>query len=141
MPRAEPLQLKAAACQTFAVYQENHGDPLHVRRSVTDIYTHRESLVRNHEPCAKVLGNKYILQIRPILSKLEAPCSLLSIGLVQRGIPWDFPPKLPSCVNAWQASAVRVFTVHVAMCANSCNYEVGNSGGTGPRGLPLFDIY
>ena len=54
MPRAEPLQLKAAACQTFAVYQENHGDPLYVytsnyyyyypahalrmRRSVTDIY-------------------------------------------------------------------------------------------------------
>ena len=49
MPRAEPLQLKAAACQTIAVYQENHGDPLLVqvriiiiilrmRRSVTDIY-------------------------------------------------------------------------------------------------------
>ena len=72
MPRAEPLQLKAAACQTFAVYQENHGDPLHVqviiiiiilrmRRSVTDIYiyiyTYRESLGRNHEPCAKALGN------------------------------------------------------------------------------------
>ena len=35
-------------------------------RSVTDIYiyiyiyTHRESLVRNHEPCAKALGNNYI---------------------------------------------------------------------------------
>ena len=34
-----------------------------MRRSVTDIYiyiyiyTHRESLVRNHEPCAKALGN------------------------------------------------------------------------------------
>ena len=68
------LQLKAAACQTFAVYQENHGYPLHVqviliiiilrmRRSVTDIpyiYTHRESLLRNHEPCAKALGNYYI---------------------------------------------------------------------------------
>ena len=26
-----PLQLKAAACQTFEVYQENHGDPLHVQ--------------------------------------------------------------------------------------------------------------
>ena len=26
-----PLQLKAAACQTFKVYQENHGDPLHVQ--------------------------------------------------------------------------------------------------------------
>ena len=24
------------------------------------IYTHRESLVRNHEPCAKALGNYYI---------------------------------------------------------------------------------
>ena len=23
------------------------------------IYTHRESLVRNHEPCAKALGNNY----------------------------------------------------------------------------------
>ena len=33
-----------------------------MRRSVTDIYiyiyTHRESLVRNHEPCAKALSNK-----------------------------------------------------------------------------------
>ena len=27
------LQLKAAACQTFAVYQENHGDPLQVYTS------------------------------------------------------------------------------------------------------------
>ena len=69
------LQLKAAACQTFEVYQENYGDPLQVqviiiiilrmRRSVTDIYIyiyiyiyiHLESLVRNHEPCAKALGN------------------------------------------------------------------------------------
>ena len=63
MPRAEPLQLKAAACQTFAVYQENHGDPLHVQVIIfiikcdRHIYTHRESIVRNHEPYAKALGN------------------------------------------------------------------------------------
>ena len=24
------------------------------------IYTHRESLLRNHEPCAKALGNNYL---------------------------------------------------------------------------------
>ena len=72
----------------FAVYQENHGDPLHaytsnnnnnypahaqrMRRSVTDIYiyiyTHRESLVRNHEPCAKALGNNnYYMHVLPPL--------------------------------------------------------------------------
>ena len=55
------LQLKAAACQTFAVYQENHGDPCAAHAQKRDrhiyIYTHRESLVRKHEPCAKALGN------------------------------------------------------------------------------------
>ena len=37
--------------------------PAHARRSVTDIYiyTHRESLVRNHEPRAKALGN-YVMR-------------------------------------------------------------------------------
>ena len=75
MPRAEPLQLKA-----FAVYQENHGDPLHAYtsnnnnnypahaqkryRHIIYIYTHRESLVRNHEPCAKALGNYTVLITR-----------------------------------------------------------------------------
>ena len=65
---------------------ENHGDPLHVytsnnyyylahaqyypehaqkcdRHIYIYIYTHRESLVRNHEPCAKALGNNNIINI------------------------------------------------------------------------------
>ena len=82
MPRAEPLQLKAAACQTFT--GNIPGKPwrpiariiiqviiiiiiiLRMRRRGTDIYiyiiyTHRESLVRKHEPCAKALSNKQVL--------------------------------------------------------------------------------
>ena len=80
MPRAEPLQLKAAACQTFAgnipgkpwrpiartsnyyYYYPAHAQRM--RRSVTDIYIYIYIYiiiyVRNHEPCAKALGNNYI---------------------------------------------------------------------------------
>ena len=71
MPRAEPLQLKAAACQTFTgnipgkpwrpiartsnyyYYYPAHAQRM--RRSMTDIYIY----VRNHEPCAKALGNTH----------------------------------------------------------------------------------
>ena len=76
MPRAEPLQLKAAACQTFAgnipgkpwrpiarTSNYYYYYPAHAQKRDRHIYiyiyiyTHRESLVRNHEPCAKALGN------------------------------------------------------------------------------------
>ena len=51
----------------FLVYREDMQLPLVamvlreasalMRISSIYIYTHRESLVRNHEPCAKALGN------------------------------------------------------------------------------------
>ena len=41
------LQLKAAACQTFAVYQENHGDPLQVQVIII--------ILRMRSACAEAL--------------------------------------------------------------------------------------
>ena len=48
-----------ARTSNYYYYYPAHAQRM--RRSVTDIYiyiyTHRESLVRNHEPCAKAPGN------------------------------------------------------------------------------------
>ena len=103
MPRAEPLQLKAAACQTFAgnipgkpwrpiartsnyyYYYPAHAQRM--RRSVTDIYniyTHRESLVRNHEPCAKALGN-YVCHASAHALRM---CKIIIITCTCNGPPW-----------------------------------------------------
>ena len=47
---------------------------------MTDIYTHRENLVRNHEPRAKALGNNYIRVISIFFNDLE--CSLSNVSLL-----------------------------------------------------------
>ena len=89
MPRAEPLQLKAAACQTFAGnipgkpwrpiartsnYYYYYPANAQKRDRHIYIYTHRESLVRNHEPCAKAPGNNYIyIIIYSIYTDRESP--------------------------------------------------------------------
>ena len=46
-----------ARIHSHTTHSWNADMPAHARRSVTDIYTHRESRVHNHEPRAKALGN------------------------------------------------------------------------------------
>ena len=70
-----------------------------------------------------------ILSLMTVLSRLHTEGSLLG-----------FPSRIAhTTVNAWQAAAVTVYlTVHIANCSHS--YDVGNSRGGDPRGVPLFKV-
>ena len=71
------------------------------------IYTHRESLVRNHEPCAKALGNNYIYVCH---ASAHAQDLLLVLAMGRHGFP-GIPRRF---CNLREASALmRISSIYI----------------------------